>query len=160
VPEVPVVHVVLRPFPLEPISGRRVFYVTTASASATRIMASHLEREHGCKIVGTSHHLGHRGELATDLEGMEGADVVVVELKAAAVELVAAAALERGMEITFCDNRVVTTGGDGSFEELAIGVADVAVGRHTHEPGPGGEGQYTMRAGTGQPLSNHVGGEQ
>lgn len=129
-PEVPVVHVVLRPFPLEPISGRRVFYVTTASASATRLMASHLEREHGCKVVGTSNHLAHRRQLAADLEGISGADVVVVELKAAAVDLVTRFALERGMEITFCDNRVVTTGGDGTFDELSAQLAGTATERH------------------------------
>ncbi len=129
-PGVPIVHVVFRPFPLGPISGRRVFYVTTASASATRLMASHLEREHGCKIVGTSHHLAQRAELAADLETAEGADVLVVELKAAAVDLVARFASERGMEITFCDNRVVTIGGDGTYEELGRHVVDLAVERH------------------------------
>jgi cyclic 2,3-diphosphoglycerate synthetase len=129
-PGVPIVHVVLRPFPLEPIAGRRVFYVTTASASATRLMASHLEREHGCKIVGTSHHLAHRAELAADLENLEGADLVVVELKAAAVDLVVRVALERDLDITFCDNRIVTIGGDGTYDELGRQVADLAVERH------------------------------
>ena len=128
-PGVAVVHVVFRPFPLEPISGRRVFYVTTAPAWAMSRMASHLEREHGCKVVGTSPNLAHRPELAEDLEGMESADVLVVELKAAAVDLAARVALERGMEVTFCDNRVVSTGGDGTFDELALTTADLAIGR-------------------------------
>jgi cyclic 2,3-diphosphoglycerate synthase len=92
-------------------------------------MASHLEREHGCKVVGTSPHLAHRPQLAEDLEGLDAADVLVVELKAAAVDLAARVALERGMEVTFCDNRVVSTGGDATFDELALTTADVAIGR-------------------------------
>ena len=120
----------LRPFPLEPISGRTVFYITTAPASAIDLMAGHLEREHGCKVVGTSHHLAHRPKLAEDLKRVGDVDVLLVELKAAAVDLAARFALERGLEVVFCDNRVVSTGGDGSFDELALATADLAVERH------------------------------
>ena len=125
-----VVSTVLRPYPLEPISGRSVLYVTTAPASAIDLMAGHLEREHGCTVVGTSHHLAHRPKLAEDLRGAAKADVLLVELKAAAVDLAARFALERGMEVVFCDNRVVSIGGDGSFDELALATADLAVERY------------------------------
>ena len=57
VPGVRVVHTVFRPFPLGPISGRRVFYVTTAPASASKVLVDHLEQQHGCTVVGVSHHL-------------------------------------------------------------------------------------------------------
>jgi cyclic 2,3-diphosphoglycerate synthetase len=125
-----VVSTVLRPYPLEPVSGHRVLYVTTAPASAIDLMAGHLEREHGCTVVGTSHHLAHRPKLAADLRGAAQADVLLVELKAAAVDLAARFALERGMEVVFCDNRVVSIGGDGSFDELAPATADLAVERY------------------------------
>ena len=128
-PGVRVVHTVFRPWPLRPISGRRVFYVTSAPAHAVSRMAGHLEREHNCKVVGTSSHLAHRPELAEDLEGLDAADVLVVELKAAAVDLAARVALERGMEVVFCDNRVVSTGGDATFEELATATTDLAIER-------------------------------
>ena len=130
-PGVPVVHTVFRPSPLQPISGRRVFYVTSAPASALDRMAGHLEQEHGCKVVGTSHHLAHRPELAADLEGLDAADVLVVELKAAAIDLAARAALERGMDVVFCENRVVSIGGDATFEELALATTDLARRRFT-----------------------------
>jgi cyclic 2,3-diphosphoglycerate synthetase len=150
-PGVKVVHTVLRPFPLEPISGRRVFYVTTAPASAMNSMAGHLEREHGCKVVGTSCHLAHRPELTADLEGLDQADVLVVELKAAAVDLAARVALERGMEVTFCDNRVVSTGGEATFDELALATTDVAVGRFLTAAGGPGSGPATT--GTADPTT-------
>jgi cyclic 2,3-diphosphoglycerate synthetase len=129
VPGVRVVHTVFRPFPLEPITGRRVFYATTAPASASKVLVDHLEQQHGCTVVGVSHHLARRPELAADLAAAPPADVLLVELKAAAVDLAAKTALKRGMEITFCDNRVVSIGGDGTFDDLVIGVADRAVER-------------------------------
>jgi cyclic 2,3-diphosphoglycerate synthetase len=130
VPGVRVVHTVFRPFPLEPIFGRRVFYVTTAPASASKVLVHHLEQQHGCTVVGVSHHLAHRPELAADLAAVTNADILLVELKAAAVDLAAKTALKRGMEITFCDNRVVSTGGDGTFDDLALKVTDLAVERY------------------------------
>ncbi|MDQ1373128.1 MAG: cyclic 2,3-diphosphoglycerate synthase [Actinomycetota bacterium] len=123
--------IVFRPFPLEPISGRRVFYATTAPASAVKALADHLEHDHGAEVIGTSHHLANRPALAADLEGAEKAEVLVVELKAAAVDLATRLALQRGMEVVFCDNRVVPVGGDGPFEELASGTVDRAIERFT-----------------------------
>ena len=128
-PGVRVVHTVFRPFPLEPIFGSRVFFVTTAPASAIDLMAEHLEDEHGGKVVGASARLADRQGLAVDLDEMPDADVLLVELKAAAIDLAVPAARERGMEVVFCDNRVVPIGGDGTFDELALATADVAVQR-------------------------------
>jgi cyclic 2,3-diphosphoglycerate synthetase len=122
---------VFRPFPLEPISGRRVFYATTAPASAVEKLADHLEHEHGAEIVGTSRHLANRSRLTADLEAADKADVLVVELKAAAVDLATKVALVRGMEVVFCDNRVVSVGGDGPFEDLALNTVQHAIERFT-----------------------------
>ena len=52
--------------------------------------------------------------------------MVLVELKAAGVDVVARAALERGLEVVFCDKRVVTNGGDGTFENLVQQAAGLA----------------------------------
>ena len=92
-------------------------------------MADHLERQHGCTVVGSSHHLANRPALAADLKTAGDAEVMLVELKAAAIDLAARFALERGMEVVFCDNRVVSTGGDGTFDDLALRTADLAVDR-------------------------------
>jgi len=130
-PGVKVAHIVLRPFPLEPISGRRVFYATTAPASARADLVDHLEGEHGGRIVGISHHLADRQRLAADLETAGEAEILLVELKAAAVDLAASVAVARGMRVVFCDNRVHSVRGDGTFPELALLTADLAVQRHT-----------------------------
>ena len=122
----PLVRVTLRPTPLASISNRRVFYATTAPASARAHLAAHLEHEHGARLVGISHQLANRSLLAADLEAAVDAEVLVVELKAAAVDVAARFAVERGIEVVFCDNRVETLGGDGTFEELALATADLA----------------------------------
>jgi predicted GTPase len=51
---------------------------------------------------------------------------VLVELKAAGVDMAARMALARGVDVIFCDNRVVTTGGDGTFEQLVQQAATLA----------------------------------
>jgi len=124
-----IVRVTLHPTPLAPISGRRVIYATTAPASVGGHLAAHLEHVHGAQLVGVSHNLANRPLLAADLEEAGPAEVLVVELKAAAIDLAARFALDRGMEVVLCDNRVVTIGGDGPFEELGLDIADLATQR-------------------------------
>ena len=128
-PKVDVVRTVLRPWPLQPIAGRRVYYVTTAPPAAGEVLTAHLEKAHDACLVGTSHNLARRPQLAGDLEGMDEADVLLVELKAAGIDVAARVALERDMDVVFCDNRVVTTGGDGTFEELVLRTASLADAR-------------------------------
>jgi cyclic 2,3-diphosphoglycerate synthetase len=125
-PDRPTVETVLRPTPLTPVAGRRVFYVTTAPQSAGPILVDHLESAHGATVTGTSHNLARRPQLAQDLERIGQTDVVLVELKAAGVDVVARAALEAGVDVVFCDNRVVTIGGDGTFEKLVQQAANLA----------------------------------
>ncbi len=129
VPAVQLVRTVFRPSPIAPLGGKRVAFATTAPPWASALLKEHLESEHGCTVVGVSHHLANRPRLRADLEAMGDADTVLVELKAAAIDLAARFATERGMEVVFCDNRVVSVGGDGSFDEIATAVADLAEDR-------------------------------
>ena len=124
-----IVRVILRPTPLAPISGRRVFYATTAPPSARAHLAAHLEHHHEARIVGSSHNLANRPLLEADLTASGDADLLLVELKAAAVDVAVKLALEKGMDVVFCDNRVETISGDASFDELGLDVVDTAVRR-------------------------------
>jgi cyclic 2,3-diphosphoglycerate synthetase len=65
-----------------------------------------------------------------------GVEVLVTELKAAAVDVATRAALERGMEVIYCDNRpepVVTSddhdGAYDAFDAAVRAVADLATER-------------------------------
>ena len=110
-PATPVVATVLRPRPLEPVSGRTVAYFGTAPAGAHPRIAAHLEREHGASVVSVSGSLADRRALHDELERLE-ADVVLVELKAAAIDIVAEAAEARGIEIVLAANDVVPLDGE------------------------------------------------
>jgi predicted GTPase len=81
-------------------------------------------------VVATSQHLGDREQLSRDLDAARDADVLLVELKGAAVDVAVRAALARGMEVVFCANEVVpVAGGDGDFDELTVATAALAVDR-------------------------------
>jgi cyclic 2,3-diphosphoglycerate synthase len=124
-----VVHTVFRPSPLEPISGGRVVFATTAPLPALSSMVEHLQREHDCVVVATSHHLAQREQLSRDLDAAPDADVLLVELKAAAVDVAVRSALARGMEVVFCATEVQSVGGDGQFDDLVVATAGLAMER-------------------------------
>ena len=129
VPGKPIVRTTFRPHPLEPISGSHVFFATTAPPPVAATLAAHLESEHGARVVGWSTNLANRRLLTEDLQAAEGAEVLVTELKAAAVDVAAQAAMEAGMDVVFCDNRVVSLGGEGVFDEHLRVVVDLAIER-------------------------------
>ena len=83
--------------------------------------------------MGWTSHLSDRARLAEDLDRLPAADVLVSELKAAAVDIATRAALERGMEVVYCDNRPepVESGPEGrdEFDAAVMAVAELAVER-------------------------------
>jgi cyclic 2,3-diphosphoglycerate synthetase len=127
VKDVPVVPAVLRPRPTEPILGRRVAYFSTAPPEAHETLARHLREEHGAEVVLVSGNLARRGALREDVAGAD-AEVFLVEIKAAAIDVVAEAALERGAEVVFADNQLVPVGVLDLDTEL-IRLADSAIAR-------------------------------
>jgi cyclic 2,3-diphosphoglycerate synthetase len=133
VPGVPVVHTTFRPRPLGSISGNSIFFTTTAPAAVSGMLAAHLE-SYGATVVGHSSSLANRPRLAADLQAAGRADVLVTELKAAAVDLATGFALGRGMRVVYSDNQVLVTGGDGPLEHLFPSVADLATERFRARP--------------------------
>ena len=116
VKDIPVVATVLRPRPVEPIEGKRVAFFTTASASAGELLERHLREEHGAADVAVSCNLSNREKLRKDLEHLR-ADVYVVEIKAAAIDVVCEAAKERGIDVVFADNEVIPLPGQLDLDE-------------------------------------------
>jgi cyclic 2,3-diphosphoglycerate synthetase len=125
VKDVPVVATVLRPRPVESIEGRRVAFFTTADGSAVDRLERHLVEEHGAAEVTVSCNLSRRDELARDLEAAD-ADVYLVEIKAAAIDVVCEAAQERGTQLVFADNDVVPLEGQPSLDDELRALVDVA----------------------------------
>jgi predicted GTPase len=106
------------PVPLRDVRGERVFFTTTAPGSVAERQIHHLETSAGCQVVGWSARLADRAGLAEDLEGAEGFDVLLTELKAAAVDVGVERALARGAEVVFVDNRAIVIEGDADLDTL------------------------------------------
>ena len=118
-----------RPAPQEEVRGKKVYVTTTAPPSAGSRLVSSLEERHGCSVVGISHHLADRGALAEDLDGAPRYDVLLTELKAAAIDVAAERAIAAGSDVVFLDNRPDTVGGDGDVRELLLETVRLAVER-------------------------------
>lgn len=112
------------PLPLGDVRGRDVFFTTTAPAPVAARQAEHLEAVHGCRVVGLSARLADRAGLAEDMDGARHYDLLLTELKAAAVDVACDRALVRGADVMFCDNRAVVVGGGAA--DLATALDDVA----------------------------------
>ena len=108
----------LRPRPIEPIDGRSVAFFSTAPASAHPVLAAHLREAHGAAAVTVSGNLARREELRRDLERAD-AELWLVELKAAAVDVVAEEALARGIPLVLVDNEVRSAELDAELVALA-----------------------------------------
>ncbi len=125
VKDIPVVATVLRPRPIEPIEGRRVAFFTTADASAAELLERHLRDEHGAADVTVSCNLSRREPLREDVERAD-ADIFLVEIKAAAIDVVARAAAERSVPVVFADNDVVPLEGQPNLDEELRALAETA----------------------------------
>jgi cyclic 2,3-diphosphoglycerate synthase len=93
-----VVTATLRLRPAEPLRGRRTAVFTTGPAPVDDLDA---------EVVHVSRNLARREALRGELERVD-AEVYLVELKAAAVDVVAEAALARGAELVLAANDVVS----------------------------------------------------
>jgi cyclic 2,3-diphosphoglycerate synthetase len=107
--DAPVVRFDLRLRPTQPLEGRRTAVFTTGPAPV-----EHLDAE----VVHASRNLARRDALRAELEQVD-ADVFLVEIKAAAIDVVAVAAAERGAEVVFADNEVLADGLDEAILALA-----------------------------------------
>jgi cyclic 2,3-diphosphoglycerate synthase len=108
----------LQPVPLGDVRGKDAFFATTAHRNLAGRLADLLERSSGCRVVKVSPHLADRAALEEDLAAAPPFDVLLTELKAAAIDVAARRALERGSDVVFVDNRPRTAGGDGEIDEL------------------------------------------
>ncbi len=106
--KIPVLEAELRLRPISPLQGRRVAVFTTGAAPT-----DHLDAE----VVSVSRNLANRAALREDLERVD-ADVYLVEIKAAAIDLVAVAAEARGVQVVFAENEVVSPDLDDAILRL------------------------------------------
>ena len=129
VTDVPVLATVLRPRPVEPVAGRRVAVFTTAPAAIHDRLRDHLEREHDARVTLLSGSLARREDLRRELASRAAreAEAYLVEIKAAAIDVVAEAASEREIPVVFADNEVLPVDSEANLDGQIEALAEAAV---------------------------------
>jgi cyclic 2,3-diphosphoglycerate synthetase len=117
-PDVRVAIAELHPVALRNVRGKDAFFATTANPRSAERLGEDLERTAGCRVVTVSANLAVPAALRRDLSSSPPFDVLLTELKAAAIDVAAPMALERGAEVVFVENRPTAAGGDDLDEAL------------------------------------------
>jgi cyclic 2,3-diphosphoglycerate synthetase len=119
-PELDIVAARLVPAPDRSLEGRRVAVFTTAPDAAHAGLRRALTHEHGLDVALVSGALADRGALREALAEAQaqGSDAYLTELKAAAVDVVAETAAERGAELAFLANEPRALDGSDAVERL------------------------------------------
>lgn len=127
-PEATVIPTVFRPKPLDSVEGKRVLFATTAPDSIKDVLIKHLEDEYNCTVVGTTPYLSNRPLLQKDIKKyIDDVDVMLTELKAAAVDVATKDALEAGLEVVYCDNIPLIIRDEDKLDPAIIDVVDKAI---------------------------------
>jgi cyclic 2,3-diphosphoglycerate synthetase len=121
----------MEPEAIADVRGRDAFFLTTAHPDAAAAQAAALAASAGCRIVGWSARLADRAGLVDDLDGAPGYDVLLTELKAAAVDTAAARAEARGADVVVVANRLRNVDGDlGGLLDLVTDLARERAASH------------------------------
>ncbi|MHA2294317.1 MAG: 2,3-diphosphoglycerate synthetase [Candidatus Hodarchaeales archaeon] len=108
-----------RPKVLGDIQNKTVFYATTMPIEMMKIVVNYLEQNYNCNIVSSSVNLSDRSKLKEDLKELTQADVLVTELKAAAVDVATKIALQMGKPTIYCDNELhIVEYADGEINSI------------------------------------------
>ena len=126
VADVPVVATVLRPRPAADVRGRTVAYFCTAPPSGHAVLAAHLQEKHGAIVTHVSGNLADREALRDELARLD-AEVFLVELKAAAIDVVAEFASAREAAIVLAANDVIPLSSEGGLDEMLLEMAGIEV---------------------------------
>jgi cyclic 2,3-diphosphoglycerate synthase len=121
---VEIVPTVLRPRPARDVRGRSVAYFSTAPPAAHPVLASHLRDDYGAEVVHMSGNLADRDALRAELPRVD-AEVFLVELKAAAVDVVAEYGIARGAEVVLAANEVISLPTERVLDDMLLDVAGI-----------------------------------
>ncbi len=124
-----VVRTVFRPKPLRSVAGSKVAVATTAPEAVGDQIVRHLEEEHGCKVIAITHGLSNRKTLTADLGANPDVDLLLCEVKAAAVDVATRWAVDRGIDVVYMDNDP-TPVGDDDLDGSLLGLAEKARERY------------------------------
>jgi cyclic 2,3-diphosphoglycerate synthase len=116
--EVPVIRAALVLMPVEALGSGTVAVFTAGPAPVEHL---------GGNVVAASANLADRARLRNDLASID-AETYLIEMKAAAIDVVAEAARERGVRIVFARNDLVSRTGELDLETALLELAAGALG--------------------------------
>ncbi|OFW55893.1 MAG: hypothetical protein A2133_01315 [Actinobacteria bacterium RBG_16_64_13] len=129
-PGLVVIPAVLRPRPVETVEGKKVAFFSTAQITQEAVLRRYLEERWGCRVELFSNHLADRPALRADLDRPEisRVDVLLTEIKAAAIDVVAEAGQARGLPVVAVENLPVEVppGREGGLAAMIERLAAVA----------------------------------
>jgi cyclic 2,3-diphosphoglycerate synthetase len=126
-PGIKIVSTVFRPHPLENISRKKIFFVSTAPKWAMKLIVNYLEKHYNCQVAGTSCNLADRSALKLDLQEAKQVDLILTELKAASVDLVTAFGKKNGLKVVYCDNLPMVVHSSDSLSKEVQALAEKAI---------------------------------
>jgi cyclic 2,3-diphosphoglycerate synthetase len=104
-PDAEIIPTIFRPHPVEDIENKNILFATTAPESVQALLKEYLEDNFKCNVVAISSNLSNRPLLQQDIENnIDNVDIMLTELKAAAVDVATKDALNKGLDVVYCDN--------------------------------------------------------
>ncbi len=128
VKDIPIIKTIFRPKPLEDITGEKIFLATTAPKKSLSKLIEYLESKYSCKVEGASSSLSNRPILREDINASNyNFDTMLVELKAAGVDVAAKLALNKGKRVVFIDNIPLAL--EGNLNKLILDITQRAISK-------------------------------
>jgi cyclic 2,3-diphosphoglycerate synthetase len=127
-PQLATVAVTLRPQPCEPLGDAPVAFFTTAPPERAAALAAGIAAD----VVAVVPALSDRDALrrALDRDDVRAAQTYLVEIKAAAVDVVCETAESRGLRVVFCDNVPEPVAGEPDLDAALLELANQAMAVH------------------------------
>lgn len=127
-PDAEVVPTIFRPYPVDSIENKKVLFATTAPELVQHLLREYLEENFNCEVVAISSNLSNRPLLQKDIEdNIDNVDVMLTELKAAAVDVATKDALTKGLEVVYCDNIPIPLNSDYDLDNAIMKIVHEAV---------------------------------
>jgi len=127
-PKATVIPTIFRPAPVESIENKRVLFATTAPEDVQHLLKDYLEENYKCEVVDISSHLSNRPLLQEDIErNIDNVDVMLTEIKAAAIDVATKEALDKNLDVVYCDNIPIAINDDYDLDKAIMDLVHSAV---------------------------------
>ncbi|WP_323737202.1 2,3-diphosphoglycerate synthetase [Methanosphaera sp. ISO3-F5] len=127
-PDAEIIPTIFRPYPVESIKNKNVLFATTAPESVQHLLKEYLEDNFDCNVVAISSNLSNRPLLQEDIDkNIDNVDIMLTEIKAAAIDVATKVALNKGLEVVYCDNIPIPINDDYDLDNAIMNIVHRAV---------------------------------